>query len=178
MMSMFEEEKVIYTKRLFMRKPIVEDINQFYNILKKDTVGKWLAKSRGMSKEETNDYIGKLILHWEQYDFGVWLLFNSETGKLLGHCGLRKVDETGAIEIMYLLDPEHWRNGYALEAAEASIKYAIETLNVTRIIARVKVANESSKKLLRKLGFIYTHEVNHSGRLLSYFELHTSSEEF
>ncbi|MEC3097243.1 N-acetyltransferase, partial [Bacillus cereus] len=26
--------------------------------------------------------------------------------------------------------------------------------------------------------FIYTHEVNHSGRLLSYFELHTSSEEF
>ncbi|TKI99040.1 GNAT family N-acetyltransferase, partial [Bacillus cereus] len=121
---------------------------------------------------------GQLILHWEQYDFGVWLLFNSETGKLLGHCGLRKVDETGEIEIMYLLDPEHWRNGYALEAAEASIKYAIETLNVTRIIARVKVANESSKKLLRKLGFIYTHEVNHSGRLLSYFELHTSSKEF
>ena len=69
-----------------------------------------------MSKEETNDYIGQLILHWEQYDFGVWLLFNSETGKLLGHCGLRKVDETGEIEIMYLLDPEHWRNGYALEA--------------------------------------------------------------
>ncbi|WP_049119516.1 GNAT family N-acetyltransferase, partial [Bacillus cereus] len=73
---------------------------------------------------------------------------NSKTGKLLGHCGLRTVEETGEIEIMYLLDPEHWRNGYALEAAEASIKYAIETLNVTRIIARVKVANESSKKLL------------------------------
>ena len=35
MMSMFEEEKVIYTKRLFMRKPIVEDIDQFYNILKR-----------------------------------------------------------------------------------------------------------------------------------------------
>ncbi|TBX93539.1 N-acetyltransferase, partial [Bacillus thuringiensis] len=34
------------------------------------------------------------------------------------------------------------------------------------------------KKLLRKLGFIYTHEVDHSGRLLSYFELHTSSKEF
>ena len=34
-MSMFEEEKVIYTKRLFMRKPIVEDIDRFYNILKR-----------------------------------------------------------------------------------------------------------------------------------------------
>ena len=64
----------------------------------------------------------------------------------------KKVDETGAIEIMYLLDPEHWRNGYALEAAEASIKYAIETLNVTRIIARVKVANESSKNFYESSG--------------------------
>ena len=33
-MSMFEEESNLY-KRLFMRKPIVEDIDQFYNILKR-----------------------------------------------------------------------------------------------------------------------------------------------
>ncbi|OJD53487.1 acetyltransferase [Bacillus sp. 4048] len=174
---MFVEKKVIHTKRLFMRKPIIEDVDQFYSILKEEVVGKWLAKSRGMSKEETNDYIRKLILHWEQHNFGVWLLFNSETGKLLGHCGLRKVDETGEIEIMYLLDPEYWGNRYASEAAEASIQYAKETMNVKRIIARVKVVNENSKKLLRKLGFTYTHDVDHSGRLLSYFELHTSLDE-
>lgn len=171
---MFEEKKVIHTKRLFMRKPLIEDVDQFYSILKEEAVGKWLAKSRGMSKEEVNDYIGQLISHWEQYDFGVWLLVNRNTGKLLGHCGLRKVNETGEIEIMYLLAPEYWGNGYASEAVEASIQYAIETMNVKRIIARVKVANENSKKLLRKLGFTYTHDVDYSGRLLSYFELHTS----
>ncbi|WP_436864576.1 GNAT family N-acetyltransferase [Bacillus fungorum] len=171
---MFEEKKVIHTKRLFMRKPLIEDVNQFYSILKEEAVGKWLAKSRGMSKEEVNDYIGQLISHWEQYDFGVWLLVNRNTGNLLGHCGLRKVNETGEIEIMYLLAPEYWGNGYASEAVEASIQYAIETMNVKRIIARVKVANENSKKLLRKLGFTYTHDVDYSGRLLSYFELHTS----
>ncbi len=45
-------------KRLFMRKPSIEYVDQFYNILlKKEPVGKWLAKSRGMSKEEANDYI-------------------------------------------------------------------------------------------------------------------------
>ncbi|EOG8710404.1 TPA: GNAT family N-acetyltransferase [Bacillus paranthracis] len=171
---MFEEKEVICTKRLFMRKPSIEYVDQFYNILKKEPVGKWLAKSRGMSKEEANDYIRNLILHWEQYNFGVWLLFNSETGKLLGHCGLRKVDETDEIEIMYLLDPEYWGNGYASEAAKASIQYAKEMMNEKRIIARVKVENENSKKLLRNLGFTYTHDVDHSGRLLSYFELKTS----
>ncbi|WP_242261145.1 GNAT family N-acetyltransferase [Bacillus cereus group sp. BfR-BA-01453] len=171
---MFEEKEVTCTKRLFMRKPSIEYVDQFYNILKQEAVGKWLAKSRGMSKEEANDYIRNLILHWEQYNFGVWLLFNSETGKLLGHCGLRKVDETDEIEIMYLLDPEYWGNGYASEAAKASIQYAKEMMNEKRIIARVKVENENSKKLLRNLGFTYTHDVDHSGRLLSYFELKTS----
>ncbi|KLA32049.1 GNAT family N-acetyltransferase [Bacillus cereus] len=174
---MFEEKKIIHTKRLFMRKPIIEDIDQFYSILKEEAVGKWLAKSREMSKGEANDYIMQLISHWEQYDFGVWLLVNRNTGKLLGHCGLRKVKEAGEIEIMYLLAPEYWGNGYASEAVEASIQYAIETMNVKRIIARVKIANENSKKLLRKLGFTYTHDVDHSGRLLSYFELHTSLDE-
>ena len=81
----------------------------------------------------------------EQYGFGVWLLVNRNTGELLGHCGLRKIDETGEIEIMYLLDPEYWGNGYASEAAKASIQYAKEMMNVKRIIARVKVANENSK---------------------------------
>ncbi|CUB57026.1 Acetyltransferase (GNAT) family protein [Bacillus subtilis] len=75
---------------------------------------------------------------------------------------------------MYVLDPEYWGNGYASEAAKASIQYAKEMMNVKRIIARVKVANENSKKLLRNLGFTYTHDVDHSGRLLSYFELQTS----
>lgn len=50
-------------------------------------------------------------------------------------------------------------------------------MNLKRIIARVKVANENSKKLLRKLGFTYTQDVDHGGRLLSYFELNTSSDE-
>ncbi|WP_249709497.1 GNAT family N-acetyltransferase [Bacillus cereus] len=171
---MFEEKKVIHTKRLFMRKPLIEDVEQFYSILKEEVVGKWLAKSRGMSKGEAKDYIMQLISHWEQYNFGVWLLVNRNTGELLGHCGLRKIDETGEIEIMYVLDPEYWGNGYASEAAKASIQYAKEMMNVKRIIARVKVANENSKKLLRNLGFTYTHDVDHSGRLLSYFELQTS----
>lgn len=157
-----------------MRKPLIEDVEQFYSILKEEAIGKWLAKSSGMSKEEAKDYVIQLISHWEQYDFGVWLLVNRNTGELLGHCGLRKIDETGEIEIMYLLDPEYWGNGYASEAAKASIQYAKEMMNVKRIIARVKVANENSKKLLRNLGFTYTHDVDHSGRLLSYFELQTS----
>ncbi|GMR67887.1 hypothetical protein BAC7755_45550 [Bacillus sp. MN7755] len=39
-MFMLVEKKVIGTKRLFMRKSIIENVDQFYNILKKEAVGK------------------------------------------------------------------------------------------------------------------------------------------
>ncbi|KZD40128.1 Ribosomal-protein-alanine acetyltransferase [Bacillus cereus] len=63
-----------------------------------------------MSKEEENDYIGQLILHWGQYNLGVWLLFNSKIGKFLECCCLRKVNEACEIEIMYLFNPEYRGN--------------------------------------------------------------------
>lgn len=106
------------------------------------------------------------------------MLFNSEIGKFLGYCGLRKVDEIGVIEIMYFFDLEYWRNGYVLEVVEVFIKYVIEILNVIRIIVRVKVVNESLKKFLWKFGFIYIYEVNYSGCLLLYFEFYILFEEF
>lgn len=34
-MFRLKEKKVISTKRSFMRKPIIEDVDQFYNVLKK-----------------------------------------------------------------------------------------------------------------------------------------------
>lgn len=46
------DEKTITTDRLYMRKVSLEDIDVIYNIVKQDTVGKWLAASRGMTKEE------------------------------------------------------------------------------------------------------------------------------
>ena len=96
-------------------------------IVKKDEVGKWLASSKGMTKEETKIYVEKFVNHWNQYGFGVWAILDNVTKKIIGHCGLRYIDEKEEdIEIMYLLDPECWGKGYATEAANASIQCPVE----------------------------------------------------
>ncbi|MED1597256.1 MULTISPECIES: GNAT family N-acetyltransferase [Bacillus] len=169
-MSIHVNVKSMNTKRLYMRKPRLEDVDAFYQIVKNNEVGKWLAISRGMSPEETEQYIGKFIAHWNEHNFGVWLIFNPITREMMGHCGLRYIDGTEDLEIMYLLDPKFWGKGYATEAAHASIQYAFHDLKVKKLTARIRIANEKSKNVLEKAGFKYTHDVDFDGHQLSYYE--------
>ncbi|MFD3448920.1 hypothetical protein ACFDTO_30600 [Microbacteriaceae bacterium 4G12] len=47
------EDTTITTDRLYMRKLNLEDIDDIYQIVKKNEVGQWLAASKGMNREET-----------------------------------------------------------------------------------------------------------------------------
>lgn len=48
--------------------------------------------------------------------------------------------------------PEHQRQGYASEAAQAMIDYAFKTMNIRRIIATTNYYNEASISVMRRLG--------------------------
>ncbi|WP_373561162.1 GNAT family N-acetyltransferase [Bacillus cereus] len=61
----------------------------------------------------------------------------------------RKVDETDGIEIMYLLDPKYWGDGYASEVAKNSIQYAIELMCVKRIIGKVIIVNRDGFQYIK-----------------------------
>ncbi|MEK6521655.1 GNAT family N-acetyltransferase [Bacillus thuringiensis] len=169
-------EKTITTDRLYMRRISLEDIDNIYNIVKKDTVGQWLAASRGMTKEEAKIYVEKFVDHWNQYGFGVWAVLNKLTGEIIGHCGLRYVDQKEEdIEIMYLLDPPSWGRGYATEAAKASIQYATKSMEIKKLIARIKITNDKSKKVLETLGFQFVYDKDYQEKKLSHYEINLKS---
>lgn len=170
------DEKTITTDRLYMRKVSLEDIDVIYNIVKQDTVGKWLAASRGMTKEEAKIYVEKFVDHWNLYGFGVWAVLNKSTGGIIGHCGLRYVDQKeDEVEIMYLLDPASWGSGYATEAARASIQYAANSMGIKKLIARIKITNDKSKKVLETLGFQFAYDKDYPGKKLSHYEIKLKS---
>ncbi|MDB4304074.1 GNAT family N-acetyltransferase, partial [Desulfosarcina sp.] len=51
-----------------------------------------------------------------------------------------------------------WGKGYASEAARGVMKYAFENLKISGLFAGHNPMNEVSFKLLKKLGFRYTHD--------------------
>lgn len=81
------------------------------------------------------------------YEYGMWLVFSKETGKLIGRAGLEH-DEMG-----YMIAPELWNQGYATEVCRFIIDYARENTDFEELYCRIDEKNTASVRLAQKLGF-------------------------
>jgi RimJ/RimL family protein N-acetyltransferase len=80
--------------------------------------------------------------------------------QLIGNCGIR-LQAAGAHEgdLGYELNPDHWGNGYATEAARAMVRFGFTKLGLHRIWSWCIADNVASVRVLEKLG------MRHEGRL-------------
>ena len=93
--------------------------------------------------------------------FGVqyWPIFLIEGAQHVGCAGLRPYRaEQGVYELGFHLCRAFWKRGLGKEAARAVIDYAFEKVGATALFAGHHPANNASCELLRKLGFVFTHE--------------------
>jgi [ribosomal protein S5]-alanine N-acetyltransferase len=89
---------------------------------------------------------------YAKYGFGLWHVSLKSDGTPIGMCGLLKRDSLPEADIGYAYFPEHWGNGYALEAAEGVVRHAADKFGMTRIIAIVAAGNAGSIRILERLG--------------------------
>jgi RimJ/RimL family protein N-acetyltransferase len=94
------------------------------------------------------------IAMYARHGFGLWCAAVRPSGVAIGMCGLIKRDTLPDVDLGFAFLPRHWGNGYALEAAEATMAYARGTLGLTRVVAILSKDNERSARLLVKLGFM------------------------
>lgn len=86
-----------------------------------------------------------------------WPIFLLTTGEHVGCCGLRPRENQPRVpELGVHLVPRHWRRGYALEAAARVIEHAFSQGGVDAIFAGHNPENAASRRLLSRLGFVYT----------------------
>ena len=55
-------------------------------------------------------------------------------------------------EISYQLLPNWWRKGYGTEIVRIMINYALNELNLMKVVAETQTANQASCKLLERVG--------------------------
>lgn len=88
------------------------------------------------------------------YEYGMWLVFSKETGKLIGRAGLEH-DELG-----YMIAPELQNRGYATEVCRFIIDYARENTDFEELYCRIDERNTASVRLAKKLGFTNSGHVD------------------
>lgn len=164
----------IYTERLFLRRFNEADFESYYNILKQEEVCKWLGAGKRKNKEDVKNIMAAFQSHWDKNNYRVWAVINKENNELIGHCGLKPIDDISETELLYAFDPKSWGKGYATEAARAVIKFAQDELNLERLVAIAYPDNKRSCNVIEKLGFIYKGEQEHFNVNFSYYELELS----
>lgn len=119
-----------------------------------------LSASGTYTSEQIAERLAREIENQTLYNAQYWKLYNLETSEFMGCCGLKPYHEgIGIYELGFQLLPTFWHKGYALEAARFSLAYALEVLKARNVFSGHHPQNESSCKLLTKLGFkTFTNE--------------------
>ena len=109
----------------------------------------------GRTAEDVQEFVRMLVRQQHavpriKFQLAVTL---KSTGQLIGNCGIR-LKSAGAHEadIGYELDPDHWGQGYATEAARTVVHFGFTQLHVHRIWAQHIADNCGSGRVLQKLG--------------------------
>ncbi|MBL8508695.1 MAG: GNAT family N-acetyltransferase, partial [Chitinimonas sp.] len=74
------------------------------------------------------------------------------SGEIVGQAGLINPAGYPAMEIGWLIHREYWGRGYASEAGQAALSYALEVVQAARVEAHIEPANLASLAVARKLG--------------------------
>ena len=139
---------MIETDRLILRKFSEKDLPDLFEYLSDPEVVRF-EPYRPMTLEEVREELDRRIVSDEM----IAVVLKS-SGKLIGNVYLGKRDNN-ALEIGYVFNKHYWNQGYARESCEAVISDAFSS-GIRRVFAECDPENQSSWKLLERLGFSRT----------------------
>lgn len=136
-----------------------KDLNDAIGLWGDPEVTKFISANGKMSKEQITERLTKEIDNYKNFKVQYWPIYLIKNDKNIGCCGLRPYDfEKNIFELGFHLKKDYWGKGLAQEASLAVIEYAFNVLKVDALFAGHNPNNTASSKLLKKLGFKYTHD--------------------
>ena len=111
------------------------------------------------SEAQVRERLEREIATQRSHRIQYWPFFLLAGGEFIGCAGVRPYrTEENVLELGVHLCSAFWGRGYAREAAQAVIGYAFTELGASGLFAGHHPSNTSSRILLEKLGFRFTHE--------------------
>ena len=167
--------KILETERLILREIVESDAGFILDLLNQPSFIKYIGDRNVRTLNQARDYIeSRFTKSYAENGFGLYLVelkpeFDSTAfarvtsesktqnpkSKIqlpVGICGFVKRDSLPDADIGFAFLPQFERKGYACESAYAVMKYGREVLGLKRVLAITTQDNESSVKLLGKIG--------------------------
>lgn len=151
----FDPFPVLETPRLALDRITDQDLETIFVLRSDSQVLAYINKTPATSMAEAQQFL-QIIDDALVSNAGItWGIFLKGTQQLIGTIALwRIVPQHMYAEIGYSLVPAYFRKGIMQEAIKEVIIYGFEVMKLHRIEANINPANEASRALLLRNGFI------------------------
>jgi RimJ/RimL family protein N-acetyltransferase len=149
---------LIETARLKLRPPSSDDVSTIHSLWSDPEVTRFIPIIMFRTPDEIVEFVRLSRERWKERGFGIFVVVDKESDKMIGYCGLQYLDSTTEIEIYYGFFKENWNKGVATEAAKAVLRFGFEELKAPNIAAITLPENRASQTVLQKLGLQKTGE--------------------
>ena len=141
------------TRRLALRRLVPGDAPFYYALVTDPAWVRFIGDKNLKSVEDARrSLVEGPIAAYARTGFGLLRVDRKADGAALGICGLIKRDTLEDVDLGFAFLPQFRGQGYAAEAAEASIAHARDDLRLKRLVAIASPGNIDSLKLLARLG--------------------------
>ena len=165
--------KILETERVILRCFEMPDLDDLHRLHSDPLVMEHLVGQVRASKDATLSDLTKYIAHQEMHGFGKWAIVHRETGEFMGRAGLVEIPKSDEIDLGYALHRKFWNQGYATEISKALHKYATKKLKTKKIVGLVKSGNNSSVRVLEKIGYQMTGTGEYFGETFDVYRPNT-----
>ncbi len=163
---------MIETERLFIRKFIATDVEEFFEILADPkTMSFW---PNPYSRDGAQAWVDRNLQSYAELGFGRYVVVLKDEQKIIGDCGILKMNLVGeeVADFGYIIHHPFWRKGFAEEAAIAVREYAFHHLNLKTLHANMPWNHYGSIRVAEKIGMEkiteFTNERNRNTRTMLY----------
>lgn len=149
------------TSRLQLRQWKESDLEPFYQLNSDEEVMRYFPDV--LSKSRSDAVVARLSEMIDEKGWGFWAVEIKQTGEFIGFVGLlaqqkSAIPNSPLVEIGWRLAKSHWGKGYATEAAQASLKYAFETLSLSDVYSFTVLDNAPSRHVMSRIGMTNTEQ--------------------
>ena len=150
-----KERPELTTGRLYLRRPNDGDVAAIMNIAGDREIARRLARvPHPYGAADARYFLEQVVpVEW------VWAMTPKGSDTLIGVVGLTPGSGEHTAELGYWLSPDHWRRGFATEAAGAAVSFGFGMLGLPYLTSGYFADNPASGRVLEKLGFIETGRV-------------------
>ena len=155
----------IQTPRLLLRRWHDDDLAPMAEINADPQVMRWIGDGSVRDLERTAEDIERWEEEWDEEGFGLFAVELLASGELAGFTGLSVPEFLPAVwpavAISWRFGSQFWGQGYASEAAHATLEFALQDRGLDRVVSIVRAGDNASESVIRKLGMVLERETVH-----------------